>query len=198
MPFGSTRPGATATAVPRADTSIVADGIAYFCTPDKTLVLKPGDPAWQNFGLPSPSKIIYQLAFEWDPRAECVSAPAPSLVASEQPGGGKGPDYWCSQYFHGLLDGCDAGDGQDKRGGRLFTRCAIYEWMAWIGGDESDVIQWDGSSESSKESSPYGALRLDRREHLGTQERAEDSLRFRRGGGDEPVNPKIKRPWDEG
>ena len=199
VPYGSTRPGVTVTAVPRADTSIVADGIAHFCTPpDGPLVLKPGDPAFQTFGLPSPEKIVYQLAFAWDPRAECTSAPAPSLVASEQPGGGIGPDYWCSQYFHDLLDGCDAGDGQDKRGGRLFTGCAIYEWMAILPGDNNigPVLQWNPSGESSTEN--YGPLRLDRRGDVGTQERAEDSFRFRRGRGDELFGSKTKRPWDEG
>lgn len=186
------------TAVPRADTSIVADGIAYFCTPSEDpLVLKAGNPYFRTFGLPSPSKIIYQLAFAWDPRAECVSAPAPSLVASEQPGGGKGPDYWCSVYFHDLLDGCDAGAGQDKRGGRLFTGCAIYEWIAVIPGDNNfgPVLKWDSSSEPS---TPYGTLKLDRRERVGTQERAEDSFRFRRGRGDELFDSENKRPWDEG
>ncbi len=158
------------TAVPRADTSIVADGIAYFCTPpDGPLVLKPGDPAYQAFGLPSPEKIIYQLAFVRNPRAECISAPAPNLVASVQPGGDIGPDYRCSQYFHDLLDGCDAGDGQDKRGGRLFTGCAIYEWMAFLPADNNigPVLQWDPSSESSTGSRsgvPYGSSTLDRRE----------------------------------
>ena len=152
VPYGSARPGETVTAVPRPDTSVVADGIAHFCTPpDGPLVLKPGDPAYQTFGLPSPSKILYQLSFAWDPRAECVSAPAPSLVASVQPGGGKGPDYWCSQYFHDLLDGCDAGDGRDKRGGRLFTGCAIYEWMAFLPGDNNvgPVLPWKPPSASS-------------------------------------------------
>ena len=158
------------TAVPRADTPVVADGIAHFCTPpDGPLVLKPGDPAYQTFGLPSPEKIIYQLAFTWDPRVECLSAPAPSLVASVQPDGGIGPDYWCSQYFHDLLDGCDAGNGQDKRGGRLFTGCAIYEWMAVLPGDNNfgPVLPWDPSGESSTDSEsgvPYNVLKLDRRE----------------------------------
>lgn len=184
----------TVTAVPRADTAIVADGIADFCTPQHgPLVLKAGDPAYLTFGLPSPSKIVYQLAFEWDPRAECASAPAPSLVASEESGGGIGPDYWCSQFFHGLLDGCDAGAGLDKRGGRLYTGCAIYEWMAFDPGNVNvgKVIKWTGSN-------PYGSKRLVRRERVGIQESAEDSFRFRRGRGDELSSSENKGSWDEG
>ena len=118
--FGGGGPQAPPTSVPRADTNIVEDGIKHFCTPPQTLTLKKGEPAYQNFALPN-TNVIYQIAFEWDPRPECSNAPAPSIVPSVP----TGPEYWCNQYLLDLLNGCDAGDGQDKFGGRLWQGCAI-------------------------------------------------------------------------
>ena len=89
------------------------------------MTLKQKDPAWINFGLPAPSKVVYQLAMEWDPRAECTGAPAPSIVPSVP----TGPDYWCGVFFGDLLNGCNAAAGQDKWGGRLFVNCAIVSFI---------------------------------------------------------------------
>lgn len=116
---------ASPTSVPRADTDEVQDAIDYFCNPPHgTLVLKHNDPWWINFGLQAPSKVVYQLAMEWDPRAECTGASAPSIVPSVP----KGPDYWCGVFFGDLLNGCDFAAGQDKWGGRVFVNCAIVSF----------------------------------------------------------------------
>ncbi|MCJ1452941.1 hypothetical protein MMC28_003286 [Mycoblastus sanguinarius] len=131
------------TPAPRADVDIIEQGIADFCTPpDGTLTVIAGEPANINYALPN-TDIIYQIALEWDPRPECSSHPAPSIVPSVP----TGPDYWCNQYLLDLLNGCDTGDGQDKNGGRLFTDCAIYEWTPFIppSGFNEPVVPWNGN-----------------------------------------------------
>ena len=125
-----------ATAVPRPETSCVALAIEDFCTPPEgPLVLKAGEPAYQNFGLPRPNeKIVFQLAFEWDPRPECHTkgSPAPRAVATPAPHGKLNPDKTCNDAFHALLDGCDAANGQDKHGGRLYTGCGIVRHFPFL------------------------------------------------------------------
>lgn len=51
----------------------------------------------------------------------------------------KGPSYWCNQYFGQITNGCDAGDGQDKRGGTLSVDCAVYGLIAYIEPEEGDA-----------------------------------------------------------
>ena len=158
---------AGATAAPRSYTNDIEEGIAFFCTPpDGTLTVIAGKPAIENFALPN-TDIIYQIALEWDPRPECSSHPAPSIVPSVP----KGPDYWCNQFLLDLLNGCDTGAGQDKRGGRLYTGCAIvsslsfhplvqsrdekanmisqYEWSAFVPPPDFNepVFPWTGKRE---------------------------------------------------
>lgn len=123
-------PGAEITSVPRAQTNNILKSIEDFCTPQDpdTLTLVKDEPAYHDYDIDSDVFALYELAFWWDPRPECANAPAPSIVASVP----KGPSYWCNQYFGQIVNGCDAGEGQDKRGGTLAVDCAIYGMLAYL------------------------------------------------------------------
>ena len=116
------------TAAPWSSRDEVNKAIRDFCSPPDKKVLtlsKRDETIQQTYAMRGSDKILLQIALAWDDRPECSNSP-PRIDGS------KGTDNECVSLFSRIAAGCDNQNGDEQKGGRLWTHCATVSVATFL------------------------------------------------------------------